>query len=60
LVLGFLLLGNRKGPFVATFFTTEEIKPIIAVEDFKDVVYRKCFFTLHTWKSHWEKPPILQ
>jgi hypothetical protein len=41
LFLGFLLLGTKKGPFVATFFTTEEIKPIIAVEDFKDVVYRK-------------------
>jgi hypothetical protein len=41
LVLGFFLLENRKGPLVATFFTTEEIKPIIAVEDFKDVVYRK-------------------
>ena len=41
LVLRFFLSGNRTGPFVATFFTTEEISPFIAVEDFKDVVYRK-------------------
>ncbi len=40
-VLGFFLSGNRKVPFVATFFTTEEINPFIAVEDFKDVVYGK-------------------
>ena len=41
MVLVFFLSGNRQGPFVATFFTTEEIDFFIAVEDFKDVLYGK-------------------
>jgi hypothetical protein len=41
LVLVFFLSGNRTGPFIATFFTTEEINSFIAVEDFKDVLYGK-------------------
>jgi hypothetical protein len=41
LVLGFLLLGNKRGPFVAAFFTAEEINPFVTVEKFKNVIYRK-------------------
>jgi hypothetical protein len=41
LLLGFLLSGNRRSPFVATFFTTKEINPFSAVENFKKVVDRK-------------------
>jgi len=40
-VLGFLRVGNKGGPFVATFFTAEEINPFVTVAKFKDVVYRK-------------------
>jgi hypothetical protein len=55
LFLGFLLLGNRRSPLVATFFTAKEINPFSAVDNFKEVVDRKCFFALHTWKSHRRK-----
>jgi hypothetical protein len=41
LLLGFLLLGNRRSPSVATLFTTEEINPFGAVQNFKEVVDRK-------------------
>jgi len=41
LILGFPLGGNKGGPFVATFFTAEEINPFVTVEKFKDVVDRK-------------------
>jgi hypothetical protein len=32
--------------------TTKEIYPLIAVEDFKKVAWRKCFFALDAWKFH--------
>jgi hypothetical protein len=35
LVLGFLFAGNKRGPFVATFFTAEEINPFVTVEKLK-------------------------
>jgi len=40
-VLRFLLVGKRRNPFIATFFTAEEINPFSAVYNFKEVVYRK-------------------
>ena len=55
LLLGFLLLSNRRSPLVATFFTTEEINPFSAIYNFKKVVDRKWFFALHTRKSHRRK-----
>jgi hypothetical protein len=60
LLFGFPLVGNKGGPFVATFFTAEEIDPFVAVEKFKDVVYRKRFFTLLTWKSHCVKTSTIE
>jgi hypothetical protein len=41
LVLGFILVVSKRGPFVATFFTAEKINPFVTVEKFEDVVYRK-------------------
>jgi hypothetical protein len=45
-------LGNIRGPIIPIVFTTEEIYPLIAVEEFKKVAWRKCFFALDAWKFH--------
>ena len=41
MVLGFLFVVDKGGPFFTTFFTAEEIDSFITVEKFKDMVYRK-------------------
>jgi len=40
-VFRFLLDGKRRKPFLATFFTAEEINPFSTVQNFKEMVQRK-------------------
>jgi len=41
LFLRFLPAGKRRNPFLAAFFTAEEINPFSTGQNFKEVVYRK-------------------